>query len=288
MRVATGRGAGIEANMADEELPSLRPDALGRLLDALPTGVALQDTEGRILWANQALARQVGLPPEEIVGRTLSMLPLERVEREDGGPLYHLPRAVKGQTEWLLVNAVRLPENGASGLRVAIFEDVTQAERFRRQVDRLQQALHGQVSTDEVTGLLSQRGLMSQLEAQVSRSRRYNNVLSLAIMRLHCVGAQAELPSTQAVLSISRLLRDQTRWPDIIGRWNEEDFVLVLPETPESSAGILTEKLRQRIAEIYPPDGENGANCLVAFSVVEWQKGDSAHGLLERAAAGLP
>jgi len=287
MHMAMGRGAGTEPEEADAELPSLRPEALGRLLDALPTGVALQDAEGRILWANHALARQIGIPPEDIVNRTVDELPLERIDREDGGPLYHLPRAVQAHTEWLLMHAVRLPDSSAAALRVVVFEDVTQAERFRRQVDRLQQALHGQVSTDEVTGLLNRRGVLSQLEVQVSRSRRYSNVLSLVIMRLRCVAALTEGPSSQAFLSVSRLLRDQTRWPDIIGRWSDEDFLLVLPETSESSARLLTEKLRQRIAELFPEGDRTGPSCAVDFSVAEWQQGDSAQVLLERTAAGL-
>ncbi len=287
MRVAMGRGAETKPTAGDAEVPGLGSEALARLLDALPVGVGLQDPEGRLLWVNQALIRQLGMPSDQVLGHSLDTLPIERVEREDGVPLFHVPRVVQGQAEWLLVTGVRLPDNGAAGLRVSVFEDVTQTERFRRQVDRLQQALHGQVSTDELTGLLNRRGVMSQLEAQVSRSRRYQNVLSVVVMRLRCVDGPVEQPGTQAVTSVGRLLRDQTRWPDIIGRWDEQDFVLVLPETSAESAGLLVEKLRPRIAELYPVSGGKGPACVADFGVAAWEKGDSAQSLLEKAAAAV-
>jgi GGDEF domain-containing protein len=250
--------------------------------------VVLLAGDGLIQWANRALAEQVGLPLEQIVGRTLDDLPIERVERDDGVPVYHVPRASQGSAEWLLIRALRLPDDGPGGLGVAILEDVTQVERFRRQIDRMQQALHGQVSTDEVTGLLNRRGVMHQLEAQVSRSRRYHNVLSVVMMRLRWRGGGATPePSPQALLSVARLVRDQTRWPDIIAHWGEGDFVLVLPETSEQAAGALTAKLGQRIAELYAVTGRKGPSCSIEFGVAEWQSGDTAQSLLERAAGAL-
>ena len=290
MRVATGLGAESEPTAAGGGVPGLGSDALARLLDALPIGVGLQDPEGRFFWVNPVLVRQLGMVPDQILGHTLDTLPLERLTRDDGLHLYRVPRVVQGRSEWLVVTGVWLPENGSGGLRVSLFEDVTQTERFRRQVDRLQQALHGQVSTDEVTGLLNRRGLMSQLEAQVSRSRRYHNVLSVLVMRLHCVGGAgeepgSEPPSEQTVTTVARLLRDQTRWPDIIGRWDERDFVLVLPETSAESARRLTEKLRHYIAELPPVDGAEDRTWAVDFGISEWEKGDSAQILVEKAAA---
>lgn len=287
MWVATGREAETTAAAGDAGVPGLGSEALARLLDALPVGVGLQDPEGRFFWVNQALTRQLGMPADHILGHSLETLPVERVDREGGVPLFHVPRVVQGQAEWLVVTGVRLPDNGALGLRVSVFEDVTQTERFRRQVDRLQQALHGQVSTDEVTGLLNRRGLMSQLEAQVSRSRRYQNVLSVVVMRLRCVGGPVEQPALQVLTAVGRVLRDQTRWPDIIGRWDEQDFVLVLPETSAESAGLLAEKLRARIAGAFPQAGEQGPTCVADFGIAAWEKGDSAQLLLEKAAAGV-
>jgi GGDEF domain-containing protein len=263
--------------------PGLSPDSISRLLDMVPVGVALQGADGQIVWANEALSRQVGLPRDAIPGRTVESLPLERFDREGvGGTLLHAGRIAEGRAEWLLLTTATLPANGAGNLRLAVFEDVTLAERFRRQVDRLQQALHGQVSTDEATGLLNRRGLISQLDAQVSRSRRYGNVLSVMVFRAEVPGGH---PSLQTLVAVARLLRDQTRWPDIIGRWAEEVFALVLPETSDAAARLLADKLRRALGEVPGPDG--GSCCEATFGVAEWAKGDSAQALLERALRGL-
>jgi diguanylate cyclase (GGDEF)-like protein len=281
----TEKGVDEGAWVAAEGFPGLSPEALPRLLDAVPVGIALQGSDGNILWVNAALARQVGLPREEIVGYPLEALPLEPFQREGlPGTLLHVGRAAEGRAEWLQLTMETLPFNGSGSLRLAVLEDVTLAERFRRQVDRLQQALHGQVSTDEETGLLNRRGLASQLETQVSRSRRYGNVLSVMAMRLRPVGPADDQPGLPFLVSTARLLRDQTRWPDIIARWADNEFVLVLPETSEGSARLLAEKLRKRFDEA-PPGGPGACEC--EFGIAEWQKGDSSQALLERAMQAL-
>jgi diguanylate cyclase (GGDEF)-like protein len=277
---------GIETGNTEggDPLPSLPPRALAQLLNALPTGVALHDSEGRIRWANEALAGQLGVAPHDLVGQTLEGLGLERKERGDGVPLFHVPRTAQGHAEWLRVSLVRLPQGEDSVLVAALAEDVTQTERLRLQIDRLQQALHGQVSTDETTGLLNRRGLMHQLESQVSRSRRYGNILSVVILRVRCPEAPGERPSPQRLVQAARVLRDQTRWPDIIGRWGEGDFALVLPETSGQAAASLVAKLLQHLEEV-PAETDGG--WVIAFGVAEWQRGDTAPALVERALRGL-
>ena len=126
---------------------------------------------------------------------------------------------------------------------------------------------------------------MIQLEAQVSRSRRYQNPLSVLMVRLECPQPAGQDIGEQGLVRFSRLLRDQTRWPDIIGRWDQREFLLVLPETPVSATDALKDKVKQQVeSAVEHPDDPA---CTALFGAAEWRKGDDAESLIERAEADL-
>ncbi len=267
----------------DPSLPPLEADAVAMVLNQAPAGIAVEARDGTIAWVSATLEVLLGQSAGEVVGRTLEALPLVWVP---GGPICQLSGPRKGDTEWL--HHVRHPISGnAQAAAVHYFLDVTDAERLRIQVGRLQQALHGQVSTDRTTGLLNRRAVLCQLEAQVARSRRYANPLSVVLLRLGMRGETSEAMAEQRVLDISRLLRDQTRWPDIIARWDRQEFLLVLPETGSEAAGLLVDKLYQRLDATQAVHGRKGPVCTASFGVAEWIKGDDGHGLVNRAVEAL-
>jgi len=258
---------------------------LASLLHQLPVGIIVQDASGKVAWVNETFEAQVGMSAEELLGGRAEDLPLAPTENgAPEGTLYHLAGGLGG-AEWLARHGAPLDLQG--GQSVSFFVDITEAERARLQVDRLRQAVLGQVSTDELTGLLSRRAVMNQLEAQVSRSRRYQNPLSVMLIRLHCAAKEGEPSNKQAVVAFSRLLRDQTRWPDIIGRWEEQEFLLVLPETTAEAAQALQGKLIEALSGLHVVNGNKPFTCTAEFGIAGWQRRDDPSVLLERAVGAL-
>ena len=265
-------------------VPPLNTEGLVQLLHSAPVGVLIQDQAGRISWVNETFTRLLDLPGEEIMGQEISKLPLERTDMEtENGAVYYLPRGGKGEEKWF-ARLEQPPEKAGSGA-LNFYVDITEGERARIQVDRLRQALLGQLSTDDRTGLLNRRAVLIQLEAQVSRSRRYQNPLSVLMVRLDCPATAEQEIGEQGLIRFSRLLRDQTRWPDIIGRWDQQAFLLVLPETPASATEALKDKVTQQVDSAVAQSGD--PECSALFGAAEWQKGDDAEALIERAEADL-
>ncbi len=265
-------------------VPPLNTEGLVQLLHSAPVGVLIQDQAGRISWVNETFTRLLDLPGEEIMGQEISKLPLERTDMEtENGAVYYLPRGGKGEEKWF-ARLEQPPEKAGSGA-LNFYVDITEGERARIQVDRLRQALLGQLSTDDRTGLLTRRAVLIQLEAQVSRSRRYQNPLSVLMVRLDCPATAEQEIGEQGLIRFSRLLRDQTRWPDIIGRWDQQAFLLVLPETPASATEALKDKVTQQVDSAVAQSGD--PECSALFGAAEWQKGDDAEALIERAEADL-
>ena len=142
--------------------------------------------------------------------------------------------------------------------------------------DELQEAL----AIDLVTGMPNKKALFQSLEPQVSRSRRYDNLLSVVIMHVNHLDQLDETQNKDLLIPISQMLNDQVRWADIVGRLNDSDFLLVLPETSADACKNLCENLSQRLDALAIPKGlPKGFKISANFGYAEWQKGDDV-GLL--------
>ncbi len=262
----------------------LTDNGMAAILDHLPLGVCVTDGDGRILWANPAASGLFGRSASELIGVAEADLPVQKGQHQtDEGRLMEVVGAPEFGTEWVIrLEGPVLPEQGGE-LKVTFYVDATEMEHARIKVDRLTQALRGQSATDQTTGLLNHASVLHQLEMQVSRSRRYHNLLSVVLLRLHCRVADGDGLTDSQVLAVGRMLRDQTRWPDIIGRWSEFEFLLVLPETSVASAGTLRDKVAEQLA-LLPEFSAADVDCQAAFSTAEWHKGDTALDLVGRAA----
>lgn len=247
------------------------------LLDNGPDPLLLFDAEDRVIAANAALRALLGPDSDGLIGRSAAELA--------GGPLQPLligngAFAFLGADQrhaYFSAQDLRLPP-GAVAVRARLLRDITDSEHLHAENERLQAELQAQALHDPITGLLNRRGLMVALEPQVSRSRRYDSPLAVVIM-----DAYADTGSNDTLARISRILKDQLRWADVIGCSENHEFIMVLPETRRDDALILTEKLNERLAREF----QGGAPVWAAYGVVEWQKTDNASTLLRRAQTAL-
>lgn len=256
------------------------------LLDAAPVGVLVLDRDGRVVWSNPAMDDFLGMdvastfPPDVSVRAPLGWL----FETED--MVYVRPESAR-PGRWLKVCRRPLDHDGDT---VAwYFTDITDEQQIRTERNQLAQQLSELTTRDSLTGLANRRGLLQQLEPLVSRSRRYGN--PLAIIRLDTDdparldrdhGAAA---GQTAMAAVSRTLRDQLRWTDLIGRLDAGKFLLVLPETGSGAARELVDKIAAHLSDLSLRDANDRPLTLtLCYAVTEWQKGDDARRLLDRAA----
>jgi diguanylate cyclase (GGDEF)-like protein len=237
------------------------------ILATCPTPLLVLDPQGRIERLNPALLALAGVAATALQGRSAAQL-------EDS--LAAL-LALQGEGEWTTPDGralfLRVHGSGlADGGEVRWIEDLSETRR-------LQAELRAQSLTDESTGLLNPRGVMLALEPQVARSRRYQSPMAIIMME-----ACAEQASAQVQRAVSRLLKDQLRWADIIGYSGQGEFILVLPETSRDDALKLADKLSAHLQELPMAPADTPQPC---YGVTEWRKSDSAATLLQRATTAL-
>jgi len=245
---------------------------------ACPVGMLILDGAGRILEANQELCSMVNQTPEQLIGYCREDIPFPELRSlflndgrvkiySQGTPLRHLK-----------LRSRKLPDS--SNMSLHCFQDIADYEALREENARLQQQVEELSITDELTGLANRRSLNRVLNAQVTRSRRYGNPLCLAGVEIELDQADQQL-TDEMVLNVSRYLRERLRWVDLIARWSENLFMLVLPETNAEDCSKLLDKINREYLGVNPSQ-EMEQPPRLRIGLAEWQKGNDSRMLIQR------
>lgn len=118
---------------------------------------------------------------------------------------------------------------------------------------RVSRALEDLARTDELTGLLNRRGMSERIDAELARSVRDKQEMSVVICDVdyfkrindrygHDVG-------DEVLVGLADRLNETIRGSDSVGRWGGEEFIVLLPNTSIEKAYTLIERIRQSIAD---------------------------------------
>ena len=120
----------------------------------------------------------------------------------------------------------------------------------------------GQVSTtDALTGLHNRKYLHERLEAEISRSKRYDTKLSCLLLDIDFFKVVNDMYGYDwgdvLLKKIAEMLKGFIRKEDILTRYGDEEFIVILPNTPEENAFIFAERFRREIEKLeFIPAGE--------------------------------
>ncbi len=104
---------------------------------------------------------------------------------------------------------------------------------------------------DSLTGVYNRRKIEEILAKEIERSRRYGNEVSLMLIDIddfkqindtygHQIG-------DEILKQIARLIRQNLRRTDYVGRYGGEEFLVILPETSVQKAMTAGERIRSAI-----------------------------------------
>ena len=116
-------------------------------------------------------------------------------------------------------------------------------------------------TTDELTGLHNRRYLLERMEQEISRAKRYSTPLSLLLFDLDFFKVVNDIYGYEwgdvLLPSIADKLKQLIRKEDIITRYGDEEFIVVLPNTSEDNAFLFAERFRKDIEKMeFIPAGE--------------------------------
>lgn len=135
---------------------------------------------------------------------------------------------------------------------------------------RMYEKLKSFAVADGLTGLYNHRYFQEQLEKEFSRAKRFNLSLALIMLDIDHFKEVNDVYGHQQgdviLRGISNNIRKCVREIDIAARYGGEEFVVILPETPKSSAIVVAERIISTIRE-QEYDLANGDKMRVTASV---------------------
>ena len=116
-------------------------------------------------------------------------------------------------------------------------------------------------TTDELTGLHNRKYLLERMDQEISRAKRYATPLSLLLFDLDFFKSVNDIYGYEwgdvLLKSIADKLRQVIRKEDILTRYGDEEYVVVLPNTPEENAFLFAERFRKEVERMeFIPAGE--------------------------------
>ncbi|WP_019937721.1 bifunctional diguanylate cyclase/phosphodiesterase [Bordetella sp. FB-8] len=238
-----------------------------RLVDTIPNPVFYKDEKGRFLGCNRAFEEFVGLPRDQIVGRTAyDLSPSDLAgEYSDADKALFAARGTQAYEASVMYakDAVRRDvmfykatfdkADGTLGGLVGVILDISE----RKQMEQVRHDAH----YDALTGLPNLRLLRDRLTEQLLRAKREEESLALLFVDLdrfkevndtlgHHVG---DALLKQAARRISSALRAT----DTVARLGGDEFAVLLPKISDASAaGMVAQKILQLLSEPYDLEGK--------------------------------
>ncbi len=256
------------------------------LFDACPTGVLAVDQDIRIRWINPALEYMLDLSADELVGKDQQTLPEGLHALFETTEILHL--SIDGTDErWLRRDVREINDGAQTPLKLHFYQDISGQVAAQMEREALQKQVDELTITDPLTGLANQRATLQALAAQVTRSRRYNNPLTLAVVRISDQNDPTVPLDSDRVVTVAQYLRDRLRWADTIGHYEENLFMLVLPETSESDARNLLVQIQQECRNGSLTSLGDKTAPHIGIGVVAWERGNDPHLLIRHAMEAL-
>ncbi len=107
---------------------------------------------------------------------------------------------------------------------------------------------------DELTGLYNRKYLHHRLDAEISRSKRYGTPVSCLLLDIDYFKIVNDMYGYDwgdiLLQKIARMLSALVRKEDVLTRYGDEEFIIVLPETTEQQAMIFAERFRKDVEKM--------------------------------------
>jgi diguanylate cyclase (GGDEF)-like protein len=108
--------------------------------------------------------------------------------------------------------------------------------------------------TDSLTGLYNHKEFFKLLRGELDRAKRFNTDLSLLMIDVDNFkifnDTYGHLTGDMALKMISKGITRAVRKIDIVSRYGGEEFTAILPETDQSGAIVLAERIKNEVASM--------------------------------------
>ncbi|OYT69837.1 MAG: GGDEF domain-containing protein [Chloracidobacterium sp. CP2_5A] len=130
-------------------------------------------------------------------------------------------------------------------LKFTFLDDID--EEFHRRITDL-------ITHDDLTGLLTRKSFILEMEREMARSTRYGHSFGLLMMDIDYFkrvnDTHGHLVGSQVLREVAGVIRQTLRDSDVAGRYGGEEYIALLPETDRVRAHEAGERIRMAIESV--------------------------------------
>jgi len=114
--------------------------------------------------------------------------------------------------------------------------------------------IYRNIHMDRVLGIFNKQHLLTKLDEEIRRCRRYDNELSLILFDVDHFkrfnDTYGHLAGDRALVQLAGLVKQNIRDTDILCRYGGEEFAIIMPHTNLQQAYVVAEHTRALVAKI--------------------------------------
>jgi len=191
------------------------------------------------------------------------MIYVENIDEDDRNLSYHgliatrgsmisVPLVIKGR----LVGAINLHKKlkeGFSASEQRLVQAIANQTAIAVDNAQLQEKSRDLSNTDELTGLSNRRHFQEILKREVAQVRRFSSIFSVIMCDIddfkNHKSKLGNIHSDALLRQVGQALLKSTRGIDLVSRFGNDQFTIMLPKTSKEGAFAAAEKLRKNILE---------------------------------------
>jgi diguanylate cyclase (GGDEF)-like protein/PAS domain S-box-containing protein len=283
------------------------PEIFRSILETLPTGVYLVDRHRKILFWNDGAEEITGYLRQDVVGRFLRDHLLatndeikKNLDSDPTDPLsvaFRDGKSTTGHVSILHKEGYRVPivlrtvpirsDRGiVIGAAECFEKNISASERTRRQLAVAELGM-----LDEVTGVPNRAYMESRLQESLTNFRERHTVFSILVMQADQMDHFRTTCGPGVVPAILRVVAqtvaNSLRPTDIVGCWDENQFVALLTECKEAEVERVGERIRKMVTQSEIEWWGDTFPMTAAFGGAGCREGDTLELLVERAEQSL-
>ena len=171
-----------------------------------------------------------------------------------------------------------------SSLRKMLYNRSSELKKAYNRIEEL-------AELDELTGSFNRRCIMRMLDDAIARARRVKTPCSIALIDLDWFkrinDAYGHPTGDEVLRTFAITVFANIRSIDRFGRYGGEEFLLVLPDTPDDSAIRILDRLRTIVAELDWSAFSPGMQVTISAGIATLKPDETPDTLLARADSAL-
>ena len=157
---------------------------------------------------------------------------------------------------------------------------------------RLYQEIERLAIVDSLTGMHTRRYILERFEEEIKRAAVRKGHLSFLMADVdffkHFNDRYGHLTGDQILREVAKIIRENVREIDIVGRFGGEEFCVVLPDTDLTGANFAAERIRQAVEKSKVKAYDTVVNVTLSIGFTTFpQDGRTISELVENADAAL-